>query len=132
MNPQTVSQDPAVQTRILIVDDNADIRRLLNIVLRQRCTLLEASHGHDALQIIARERPLLVLLDVMMPGEMDGLQVLDAIKGNPELKDTVVAMVTARGQTRDSIDAFRRGADAYFIKPFSPRDIKNWIESRLP
>jgi CheY-like chemotaxis protein len=132
MNPQTVSQDPAVQTRILIVDDNADIRLLLNIVLRQRCTLLEASNGHDALQIIARERPLLVLLDVMMPGEMDGLQVLDAIKGNPELKDTVVAMVTARGQTRDSVDAFRRGADAYFIKPFSPRDIKNWIESRLP
>ena len=132
MNPQTVSQDPAVQTRILIVDDNADIRLVLNIVLRQRCTLLEASNGHDALQIIARERPLLVLLDVMMPGEMDGLQVLDAIKGNPELKDTVVAMVTARGQTRDSIDAFRRGADAYFIKPFSPRDIKNWIESRLP
>ncbi len=132
MNPQTVSQDPAVPTRILIVDDNADIRLLLNIVLRQRCTLLEASNGHDALQIIARERPLLVLLDVMMPGEMDGLQVLDAIKGNPELKDTVVAMVTARGQTRDSVDAFRRGADAYFIKPFSPRDIKNWIESRLP
>ena len=132
MNPQTVIQDPAVPTRILIVDDNADIRLLLNIVLRQRCTLLEASNGHDALQIIARERPLLVLLDVMMPGEMDGLQVLDAIKGNPELKDTVVAMVTARGQTRDSIDAFRRGADAYFIKPFSPRDIKNWIESRLP
>ena len=132
MNPQTVIQDPAVPTRILIVDDNADIRLLLNIVLRQRCTLLEASNGHDALQIIARERPLLVLLDVMMPGEMDGLQVLDAIKGNPELKDTVVAMVTARGQTRDSIDAFRRGADAYFIKHFSPRDIKNWIESRLP
>ena len=132
MNPQTVIQDPAVPTRILIVDDNADIRLLLNIVLRQRCTLLEASNGHDALQIIARERPLLVLLDVMMPGEMDGLQVLDAIKGNPELKDTVVAMVTARGQTRDSVDAFRRGADAYFIKPFSPRDIKNWIESRLP
>ncbi len=132
MKLQSASPDPSRSSSILIVDDNSDIRRLLNIVLGQQNRLLEASNGREALQILARERPTLVLLDVMMPGEMDGLQVLDAIKGDPELKDTVVAMVTARGQTCDSVDAYRRGADAYFIKPFSPRDLKAWIENHLP
>ena len=67
----------------------------------------------------------------MMPGEMDGLQVLDAIKADPATRDILVAMVTARGQAADSDDARIRGADAYFIKPFSPRKVAGWLLSHL-
>jgi DNA-binding response OmpR family regulator len=67
----------------------------------------------------------------MMPGAMDGLQLLDFIKSDAKLKNIIVGMVTARGQTADDIDARRRGADAYFIKPFSPREVVAWVDSKL-
>jgi DNA-binding response OmpR family regulator len=62
---------------------------------------------------------------------MDGLQLLDFIKSDAKLKNIIVGMVTARGQTADDIDARRRGADAYYIKPFSPREVVAWVDSKL-
>ena len=117
--------------QILIVDDHADIRRLLSITLGKQYEILEAENGSAALDAIRRYHPSVVLLDVMMPGELDGLQVLDAIKSNPETRDILVAMVTARGQTADSDEARKRGADAYFIKPFSPLQVVAWIREAL-
>lgn len=115
---------------ILIVDDHADIRRLLSITLGKEYDILEAEDGVGALEAVRRHHPKIVLLDVMMPGEIDGLQVLDAIKGNPQTSDILVAMVTARGQVADSDDARKRGADAYFIKPFSPLQVVAWVRSK--
>lgn len=106
--------------KILLVDDHADIRRLLRITLGKAYDVLEADEGVTALEIARCEKPDLVVLDVMMPGEMDGLQVLDAIKADPALLKTRVIMVTARGQAKDYEYGMQRGADAYFIKPFSP------------
>lgn len=117
--------------QILIVDDHADIRRLLSITLGKQYEILEAENGSAALDAIRRYHPGVVLLDVMMPGELDGLQVLDAIKSNPETRDILVAMVTARGQTADSDEARKRGADAYFIKPFSPLQVVSWMRSNV-
>ena len=113
--------------KILIVDDHSDIRRLLSITLGKEYEILEAEDGVAALELIRRHHPQTVLLDVMMPGELDGLQVLDAIKADPLIKGTLVAMVTARGQVADGDDARRRGADAYFIKPFSPLQVVAWV-----
>lgn len=113
--------------KVLIVDDHSDIRRLLSITLGKEYEIMEAEDGVTALESIRRHRPDVVLLDVMMPGEMDGLQVLDTIKADPHLQDTLVAMVTARGQVADGDDARRRGADAYFIKPFSPLQVVAWV-----
>ena len=132
MKNQTISQNSAPSSTILIVDDNPDIRLLLSLTLAPKYTLLEAADGFSALQMIARQRPRIVLLDIMMPGELDGLQVLDAIKGDEQLKDILVGIVSARSQNADSAAARMQGADAYFVKPFSPRDIKTWIESQLP
>ena len=115
----------------MIVDDNADLRRLMRIALGRQHTLLEASNGRRALALMAIERPQIVLLDIMIPGDLGGLQVLDIIKRDPDLQHTVVAMLTSRGQASDDTDARMRGADAYFIKPFSPRNLKTWIEDRL-
>ena len=132
MTQQTTGQDSVKRATILVIDDNSDIRHLLRLTLEKHYVVLEAADASSALQLLAQHRPPLVLLDIMMPGELDGLQVLDAIKHDPQLQHTLVGMVTARGQAMDSLDARMRGADAYFIKPFSPRDVKTWVENQLP
>jgi CheY-like chemotaxis protein len=116
---------------ILIVDDHADIRRLLSITLGKQYEVVEADNGTAALFSVRRYNPKVVLLDVMLPGEFDGLQVLDALKSNPKTRDIMVAMITARGQQSDADEAKRRGADAYFIKPFSPLQVAGWIREQL-
>ena len=116
---------------ILIVDDHSDIRRLLSVTLGKEFEILEAEDGVSALAAIRDKKPQVVLLDVMMPGEVDGLQVLAAIKGDPKTRDILVGMVTARGQVADGDDARKRGADAYFIKPFSPLKVVTWVRSNL-
>ena len=116
---------------IVIVDDHADIRRLLSITLGRQYDIIEAETGFDALLAIRKYRPVAVLLDVMMPGEHDGLQVLEAIRADADLQGTLVAMLTARGQQADRDDAHARGADAYFVKPFSPLQVVSWLREHL-
>jgi CheY-like chemotaxis protein len=116
-------------TPVLIVDDHSDIRRLLSITLGKEFEILEAEDATGALEAVRRHHPKIVLLDVMMPGKMNGLQVLEAIKGNPLTQDILVAMISARGQVADHDDARKRGADAYFVKPFSPLQVANWVRS---
>jgi CheY-like chemotaxis protein len=120
-----------MMTKILLVDDYSVIRQLIRVTIGKTFEVLEAEDGKTALDIVRRQKPDLVVLDVMMPGEMDGLQVLDAIKGDPLLKHTRVIMVTARGQACDYDDGVRRGADAYFIKPFSPLQLVAAIKETL-
>ena len=119
-------------TKILIVDDHPDVRRLLALTLGKDYELIEAQDGVSALEAVQRHRPSIVLLDVMMPGKMNGLKVLDLIRSDPLNRDTKVAMVTARGQLADDEDARQRGADEYFIKPFSPLKVVAWVRENLP
>ena len=116
---------------ILIVDDHPDIRRLLSVTLGKDHLITEAENGARALEAIKKHRPAIVLLDVMMPGEIDGLQVLQSIKSNPDTRSILVAMISARGQEADSEVARSHGADAYFIKPFSPLEVVNWVKIQL-
>ena len=116
---------------VLIVDDHADMRRLLSISAGSDFHVLEAEDGESALEAIRRQRPDAVLLDIMMPGAMDGLQVLDAIRADPALKGIRVAMVTARGQASDLNIGKAHGADAYFVKPFSPLKLLSWLRNNL-
>ena len=116
---------------ILIVDDHPDIRRLLSVTLGSEYAVLEAHDGASGLAALLTHRPQAVLLDVMMPGAWDGLQVLDAIKSNPDLKNTLIVMLTARAQSADYQEGLDRGADAYFVKPFSPLQVVNWLRDKL-
>ena len=117
--------------KILIVDDHSDIRKLIRITIGHAYEVLEAEEGLTALQIIRHQQPSLVVLDIMMPGEMDGLQVLDAMRADPALKEIQVIMVTARGQATDYETGMSRGANAYLIKPFSPIQLVNSIKDLL-
>jgi DNA-binding response OmpR family regulator len=117
--------------KVLLVDDHADIRRLVRITLGKTFEVLEAEDGTTALEIVRLQKPDLVVLDIMMPGALDGLQVLDAIKTDASLSATRVIMVTARGQAKDYEYGMQLGADAYFIKPFSPLQLVASIKEIL-
>ena len=117
--------------QVLIVDDHADIRRLLTVTLSSEYTLLEAADGATALDLVRRMHPQVVLLDEMLPGSISGLSILQAIKSDPLTRDIQVAMVSARGQAADQKLANQLGADAYFIKPFSPMQVKAWVRSHI-
>lgn len=108
------------QKIILIVEDRPEIRKLVTMAMRSRpYIVIEADSGEAGLEAVATRRPDLVLLDVMMPGHLDGLSVCRAIKGNPELAVTPVVMVSALAQASDLALAREAGADDYLTKPFS-------------
>jgi CheY-like chemotaxis protein len=117
--------------RILIVDDQPDIRELVRMTLEiDGHEVHEAEDGASALQAARRLAPELVLLDVMMPGGMDGLAVCRALRSDPSRRRTRIVMLSARGQKSDIEAGRAAGADAYLAKPFSPRQVLD-VVSRL-
>ena len=119
--------------RVLIVEDQADIRKLIRMTLEfEPYEIHEAADGTEGLRLADQVKPDLILLDVMMPGEFDGLQVCSRIRVNPSLRDTPVVLLTARGQNEDRDAGEQAGADQYLLKPFSPLQLIETIERLLP
>lgn len=114
----------------LIVDDQPDIRKLILMTMEsEEFELHEADNGVDALRIAQNLRPSVVLLDVMMPGGLDGYQVCEKIKTDAQLKGTTkVILLTARGQRTDIERGQAVGCDAYLIKPFSPIELLDTVD----
>ena len=114
----------------LIVDDQADIRKLIMITMESEdFNLHEADNGEDAWRVASSMRPSLVLLDVMMPGGLDGYQVCEKIKSDPLLQSiTKVILLTARGQRADIERGQSVGCDAYLVKPFSPIELLDTVD----
>lgn len=107
--------------QILIVDDQSELRKLIRMTLEPLgCDLHEAETGMAALAMVRSLKPSVVILDVMLPGGVDGYQVCQAIKADPATRQTRVIMVTARGQQVDIEEGLRARADCYLVKPFSP------------
>lgn len=116
---------------ILVVDDNTDNVEILRAFLESRgFTIAEARDGRAALAKMEEIRPDLVLLDVMMPG-MDGWEVCRVIKQHPQLGDTKVVMVTAKGGFEDKFEGLRSGADDYVVKPVDFKDLMGKVERNL-
>ena len=114
--------------KILIVEDHMDIRKLLKMTLEfDDFEIHEAATG-DAGWLLARElQPDIVLLDVMMPGALSGLDVCRRIKSDPGMRHTKVIMLTARVQSDDRAAGFSAGADDYLMKPFSTLQVLETI-----
>ena len=113
--------------KVLIVDDEPNILILMEQALEKLedegdVELLTAKNGREALEIITREKPALVFLDVMMP-KMSGLEVCNAVKNELKMKDIYIIMLTAKGQEFDKQSGIAVGADLYMTKPFRPREV---------
>ncbi len=109
--------------RILVVDDDKEIVRLLRAYLEQAgYQALVAYDGETALHILRRECPDLVLLDLMLP-DRDGWDVTRIVRGDPGLASTPIIMLTARVEDHDKIVGLELGADDYVVKPFNPREV---------
>ena len=118
--------------RILIVEDQADIRKLIRMTLEfGDFELHEAPDGESGLHLARAVRPHVMLLDVMMPGLLDGYQVCRHIKQDPQLRQIQVIMLTARGQAADVAAGEKAGADAYLVKPFSPLELIDRVEAMV-
>lgn len=110
--------------RILIVEDQSDVRRLLRMTLAPLgWDVHETGNGAEAMRITAELHPDVVILDVMLPGEIDGYRVCQAIKAAPDTAGAYVIILSARGQRQDIEEGRRVHADHYMVKPFSPQEL---------
>lgn len=113
--------------KILAVDDERHIVRLVQVNLeRQGYEVVTAFDGKEALEKIGTENPDLVVLDVMMP-YMDGFEVLQTIRKNPETRELPVIMLTAKAQDADVFRGWQQGVDCYLTKPFNPMELITFV-----
>ncbi|HEY6540061.1 MAG TPA: response regulator [Ktedonobacteraceae bacterium] len=118
-----------MKPKLVIADDEVDIRRLIVFLLRSY-DLYEAQNGRLALELIREVRPDLVLLDVMMP-EMTGLEVLDAMRENPLTASIPVILLSAKGQAAEIEQGLQSGATRYLVKPFESQALRACVEDVL-
>jgi len=117
------SEDEMNQSRILVVEDDDDIAQLLAITMKKAgFDVAISDNGYEALNLIRKHPPDLLILDLMIPG-IDGLEVCKAMKRDPRTAAVPVLIVTARGEEIDRIIGLELGADDYVVKPFSPREL---------
>lgn len=117
---------------ILIVEDQLDVLKLLEMVLREEDRkIIPAENGEKGLKIAREISPDVVLLDIMLPGKMDGYEVARSIKSDPATAGCSIIVMTANVQTQDRIKALEAGADDFIAKPYSLEDLKNKVASFL-
>lgn len=117
-----------MKARILVVDDEKDIRELISFyLLKEGFDVLEASNGEEALEIFENEYIDLGIVDVMMP-VMDGFELVEELKG---FKDVPVIMLTAKAESKDKLRGFSVGVDDYVVKPFDPSELMARVKAIL-
>jgi DNA-binding response OmpR family regulator len=118
-------------TAVLIADDDADIRDLVAFKLEQaHLDVVAVADGVAALETARQYRPRLAVLDVSMPG-MSGLDVCRLLRADPDTRDMLIILLTARVQEQDVEGGFSAGADDYVTKPFSPRELVSRVQALL-
>ncbi|MFN7693322.1 MAG: response regulator transcription factor [Burkholderiales bacterium] len=118
--------------RILIVDDQAEIRRMVRYALQDGdFTLYEAANGELAMRIAAVARPELVVLDQMMPGTLDGIQVCQQMKADPRFADALILMLTGNAEATDRQAALAAGVNYFLTKPFAAAKLRDIVEMML-
>lgn len=115
-----------MKKKVLIVDDQSMIRKLVNMTIQSNVIeIIEANNGEDALTKVEKLLPDLILLDIMMPGEVDGIGICHIIKNQEHLKHIPIIFLTAKTQQIDIEEGLFAGADDYMLKPFSPEVLRS-------
>ena len=124
------SQATAGGARILLADDNADMRDYVRRLLGERWEVEAVADGAKALSAVRARRPDLVVADVMMP-ELDGFELLKALRSEPATRDVPVMLLSARAGEEATLQGIEAGADDYLVKPFSARDLIARVDAQL-
>ncbi|WP_397364485.1 response regulator transcription factor [Olleya sp. R77988] len=117
--------------KILLVDDEPDILEIVGYNLtNEGYQIVTAKNGIEAIKKAKKEKPQLIILDVMMP-EMDGIEACEAIRKIPELSATLITFLTARGEDYSQVAGFDAGADDYITKPIKPKVLVSKVKALL-
>ena len=117
--------------KILLVDDEPDILEIVGYNLStEGYQVITANNGLEGVRKAEKERPQLIILDVMMP-EMDGIEACEKIRQLPELKDVMITFLTARGEDYSQVAGFDAGADDYITKPIKPKVLMSRVKALL-
>jgi len=117
--------------KILLVDDEPDILEIVGYNLTSEgYQVLTAENGLEAITIAKKEKPQLIILDVMMP-EMDGIEACEKLRNIPELSETIITFFTARGEDYSQVAGFEAGADDYITKPVKPKVLISKVKALL-
>jgi two-component system alkaline phosphatase synthesis response regulator PhoP/two-component system response regulator VicR len=117
--------------KILVVDDQKHIVRLVQITLEKAgYEVIPAYDGVEALELVEKETPDLIVLDVMMP-RMDGFEVLQRLQADPRFQRIPVVMLTAKAQDADIWRGWASGVSSYLVKPFNPRELLTFVQRIL-
>ncbi len=117
--------------KILLVDDEPDILEIVGYNLStEGYQVITAENGKEGVEKAKKELPHLIILDVMMP-EIDGIEACEIIRKNPDLKNTIVTFLTARGEDYSQVAGFDAGADDYITKPIKPKVLVSKVKALL-
>ena len=123
----TDSPIPASKRTIMVVDDNADLVEIVRLTLESKGFNVRCAYsGQELLDSLEKQKPDLILLDIMMP-QMDGLEVLTRLKGDPGTASIPVILLTAKVQYEDVLGGYKTGADYYITKPFTSTQLMTGI-----
>jgi signal transduction histidine kinase len=128
--PEPESGGASPRARILVVDDNADLRDYVRGLLSDDYDVHAATDGLDAIERMRARRPDLVLSDVMMP-RLDGLGLVRAVRDDPAVRDVPIVLLSARAEGESTVEGFEAGADDYLVKPFTARELKARVRTHL-
>jgi len=119
---------PKKKKKILVVDDQKHIVRLVQITLEKAgYEVVTAYDGVEALEQVEKENPDMIVLDVMMP-RMDGFEVLSRLQADPRHQHIPVIMLTAKAQDADIFKGWQSGVSSYLVKPFNPRELLTFVQ----
>ena len=119
------------EIKILLVDDEPDILEIVGYNLSaEGYQITTAKNGVDAVKKARKEKPQLIILDVMMP-EMDGIEACEQIRKIPDLNETIITFLTARGEDYSQVAGFEAGADDYITKPIKPKVLVSKVKALL-
>ena len=131
--PDAPSEEPVApvhRERLLVADDNADMRDYMRRILGQRWDVDTVANGREALAAMAKQPPDLLITDIMMP-ELDGFGLVAAVRASDVLRDIPVVMLSARAGEEARIEGLQAGANDYLVKPFAARELVAHVEAQL-